>query len=113
MALSSLDLLAAIVAALSSHAGGLHRLAIHYARARLDVSSDTHAQALSERGMQLLPGTVDAPGSEVVVVDGLPGWEVTRKQAPGAAALEDIEDGVENLGCVVDLRATDDFGSRQ
>jgi hypothetical protein len=81
MALSSIDLLAAIVAALSSHAGGLHRLAIHYARARLDVSPDTHAQALSERGMQLLPGTVDAPADSEVVMNGLPGREVARKQA--------------------------------
>ncbi len=62
--------------------------------------------------MQLLPGTVDAPGSEVVV-NGLPGREVSRKQAPGAATLEDIEDGVENLTGVVDLRATGGFGSRQ
>jgi hypothetical protein len=46
-------------------------------------------------------------------VDGLPGREVAWKQAPGAAALEDIEDGVENLAGVVDLRATDGFGSRQ
>jgi hypothetical protein len=65
--------------------------------------------------MQLLPGTVDTPGSEVVM-DGLPGREVPRKQAPGAAALEDledIEDGIENLTGMVDLRATDSFGSRQ
>ena len=34
MTLSSLNLLAAIVPALSSYAGSLHRLAIHYARAR-------------------------------------------------------------------------------
>lgn len=62
--------------------------------------------------MQLLPGAVDAPSSEVVV-NGLPGREVPRKQAPSAATLEDIEDGVENLTGVVDLRATDGFGSRQ
>jgi hypothetical protein len=49
-----------------------------------------------------------------VVVDGLRGWEVTPKQALGAAALEDIEDGVEKpVAGVVDLRATDGFGSRQ
>ena len=63
--------------------------------------------------MQLLPGTVDAPGSEVVV-NGLPGREAARKQAPGAAALKDIEDGgVEDLAGVVDPRASGDLGSRQ
>jgi hypothetical protein len=53
--------------------------------------------------MRLLPGAVYAPGSEVVV-NGLPGREVPRKQAPDAATLEDIEDGIENLTSVVYLR---------
>ena len=31
------------------------------------------------------------------MVDGLPGREVVGKQAPGAAAADDVEDGVEDL----------------
>ena len=61
--------------------------------------------------MQLLLGTIDALASEVMVGD--PGWEVARKQAPGAATLEQVEDSVEDLAGVVDLRATGGLGSRQ
>ena len=55
--------------------------------------------------MQLLPGTVDAPGSEVVV-DGFPGWEVMREQAPGTAATHHVEDGIEDLAQGVHPRAS-------
>jgi hypothetical protein len=87
MALSALDLLAAIVSSLSSHTGGLHRLAIHYARAGLRFSLHAEAQTFSQGGVQPLPGTVDAPSSEVMV-DGLPGRKVVRQQAPGTATTE-------------------------
>ena len=61
--------------------------------------------------MQLLPGAVDAPGSEVVV-DGFPGWEVVREQAPGAATLEYVEDGIEDLAGMVNSRATGSLDRR-
>src|SRR5215212_4598021 len=97
MALSSLHLLSAIVPALPSDTSCLHRLAVHDARTRLGISLHADAQTLSDSGMQLLPGTVDAPGSEVVV-DGFPGWEAMREQAPGAATLEYVEeDGIEDF----------------
>jgi hypothetical protein len=43
-----------------------------------------------------LPGAVLTPSPEVMV-DGLPGREVVRKQTPLAATTRDVEDGVEDL----------------
>ena len=61
--------------------------------------------------MQLLPGAVDASGSEVVV-DGFPGREVVQEQAPGAATLEYVEDGIEDLAGMVKTRATGSLDRR-
>ena len=47
------------------------------------------------------------------MVDGLPGREVMRKQAPSAAALEQVEDGVEDLAGVVYLWTTGSLGGGQ
>jgi hypothetical protein len=60
------------------------------------ISPEADPRALSDRGIDPLEGAVDSPLSEVMV-DGLPGREVVGEQAPSAAALEDIEDGVEDL----------------
>src|SRR5918998_1176210 len=43
-----------------------------------------------------LEGTVEPPSPEIVV-DGLPGRKVVGQQAPGAAASQDVEDGVYDL----------------
>jgi hypothetical protein len=43
-----------------------------------------------------LPGTIQAELPEVVV-DGVPRWIVVREEAPGTAATEHVEDGVEDL----------------
>ena len=56
MALSALDLLAAIVSSLSPYTVGLHRLAIDYARAGLRLSVYADAQTFSQGGVQPLPG---------------------------------------------------------
>ena len=37
------------------------------------------------------------------MVDGFPGWEVVGQQPPGAAAANDVEDGVEDLTGAVHL----------
>lgn len=53
--------------------------------------------------MHLLPGAVDAPGSEAAVVDGVPGREVVvRKRATKAATLEYVEDSIEDLASMVE-----------
>jgi hypothetical protein len=40
------------------------------------------------------------------MVDGPPGREFARQQSPGATALEDIEEGIQDLARSVDLGAT-------
>src|SRR5215210_3232590 len=94
VALSALHLLAAIVAALfPANRGALHRLGVHHPRAGLGVPFQADPEALADGPVDVLPGTVYAPFSEVPVNGGPPG-EVVGQQAPLAAALEDVEDGV-------------------
>src|SRR5215210_3615194 len=98
MALAPFHLLAGVVAALlAAHPGGLDALAVHDPGARLRVPSEPDSSPPTQGRVQPLPRPVDAPGSEVVVVDGLPRREVVREQAPGAAAAHHVEDGVEDL----------------
>src|SRR3712207_2956449 len=96
MAPSALYLLAAIVSPLSSHTGSLDRLAVHYACAGLRISLEVYSQTLAQLRVQILPGTVDTPSSEVVV-NGLPGRKLMRQQAPSTATADHVEDGVEDL----------------
>ena len=46
-------------------------------------------------------------------LDGLPGREVVGQQAPGAAATQDVENGVEDLAGVVDLGTPGGLGGGQ
>src|SRR5919107_1081574 len=113
MTLPALDLLGSVVTAfLSAHARGLDRLAIHYGRAGLEVPIEPHPHPLAQGRVHLFPGSVQAPGAEVVV-DGLPGWEVMGQQSPGTTALENVEDGVCDLAQFVEARTPGSFGSRK
>src|SRR5215217_3328487 len=47
------------------------------------------------------------------MVDGLPGREVVRKQAPGAATTHDVEDCVEDLAQEVQPGSSRSFGGRE
>ena len=60
--------------------------------------------------MHPLPRSVQTPESEVVV-DGLPRWEVVGQQSPGAAAPQDVEDGVEDLAQAMEARTPVGSGS--
>jgi hypothetical protein len=82
----------------SAYAGHLlDRLAIYYACAGLRVPLNTHSHPLAQGLVHPFPGSIQAPGSEVVV-NGLPGWELMRQKAPLAATSGDLEeDRVENL----------------
>ena len=51
---------------------------------------------LAQGSAHPLPGAIQAPEAEVVV-DGLPKREVVGQESPGAAAFDDVEDGVEYL----------------
>jgi len=44
------------------------------------------------------------------MIDGLPGREVVGQEPPGAAAAENVEDGVEDLAPVVDARSSRGIG---
>ena len=69
MPLSSLDLLGSVVTALlPTDARGLHRLAIHYARAGLGVPPEAYPHALAQGRVHPFPEPSQAPGAEVVVV---------------------------------------------
>ena len=113
VALSALDLLAPVVASfLAAYAGGLHRLAIHAARTGPGIASETDPKPLSEGGVDPLPRPIQAPDPEVMV-DGLPRREVVGKETPGAAATDDVEDGIEDLAGGVDLWTTEGLGGGQ
>src|SRR5215208_5000088 len=113
MALAPFDLLGPVVATFSSSdAGRLHPLAVHYGRARLGVPPEANPHPFAQRGVHPLPDTVQTPSPEVVL-DGLPRREVVRQKSPGAAALQDVEDGVEDLEQAVQARSPFVFWERQ
>src|SRR5215213_9333844 len=113
VALTALDLLASVVAALfSAHRGTLDRLAIHHARAGLRIPPQAHPQPFADGPVDPLPGAVDTPSSEVVVDGGPPG-KVVGKQAPLATALQYVKDGVQDLAKAVGSRASLARGGRQ
>ena len=95
VSLTAFNLLATIVTSLlSAHPGGLGRLGVHYPSAGFRIALELNAQAFAESAVHPLPGSVDAPSSEVVK-DGLPRWEVVRQKAPRAATPQDVEDRIE------------------
>jgi hypothetical protein len=102
MALASFDLLASysITPVFSSHSGALDRLEIRHARAGLRIPFEPDAQPFAYSPVDPLPGAIDAPSSEVVV-DGWPSGEIVREQAPLAATLQEVEDGVQDLAKAV------------
>src|SRR5215212_4122344 len=110
MALPTFHLLGSVVTALfAAHTRGLERLAVHYSGTRLRVPLEADPHALTQGGMHLLPGSVQAPGAEVVV-DGLPGWEVVGQEPPGAATANDVEeDGVQDFAGGVHLGTSGSF----
>jgi hypothetical protein len=79
VALAALDLLAPVIATFfSAHRGSLDRLTIHDARTGLRIPLQANSQAFPDSPVDALPGTVYAPGSEVVV-DGGPSRKVVRE----------------------------------
>src|SRR5829696_5784597 len=91
--LPTTNLLPAIVAPrLTTDARGLGRLGVNHPCTGLRIPPQPCPQALAQRSVEPLPGPVHPPPPEPAV-DGLPGWEVPRKQSPGAAAPQDVEDG--------------------
>src|SRR5215211_3905239 len=113
MALPAANLFAAVVTSrFSAHPGSLCGLRVDYPGTGLGVSSEASSQALVDCLVHLFPGAVEAPSSEVVV-DSLPRREVTRQKPPLAAALQDIENSVQDLAGAVDSWASSPFRGRE
>jgi hypothetical protein len=111
--LTAFDLLASVIAALfSAHHGALDRLGIDHPGAGLRISFQANPKAFSDSPIDPFPGTVDAPGSEVVI-DGWPSREVVGKKVPLTTAFEDVEDGVQDLTKVVSPRPSVSFWGGQ
>src|SRR4030095_6260442 len=79
--LAAIDTFGSIVAAYAANAGRANRLAINDRSTRLRIAADTDAELLTQDSVEVLPGAVHAPKTEVVI-GGLPGWELVRKQPP-------------------------------
>src|SRR5215218_10098455 len=112
MALPAANLLPTVISArFTAHPGRLGRLRIDYSCAGLWVSPQLHPQAFTQSRVELLEGSIYAPPPKPPV-DGLPRREVARQKPPSAAALEDIEDGVEDLAAAVGFRSSSLVGRR-
>src|SRR3712207_4455413 len=94
VAFAAVYLLGTVVAASAAFLRGPRRLTVHDRRARHRFATRHRADALAQDAVDPLPGTIEAPSTEVMV-DGLPGRELVRKEAPGAAAAHCVEDGVQ------------------
>src|SRR5262245_36452789 len=94
--LAALDLLAVVEAVLSALRRGLDRLAVGGTGARAGVATGGRADLLAQRLVEALPGAVGAPAA-VPGVDGAPGREIVRQQAPLAAGADQVEDAVEDF----------------
>lgn len=105
MAFASFDLLAAIIPAHPTDAGGLDRLAVNDPSAGLGITPQADAEPLAQDGMEALPRPIQPPHARIVI-DRLPGRPFLRQEAPGAARAQDGEDGVQNRPPRVDLRTT-------
>ncbi len=81
MALTSFDLLASysISVLFSAHRGSLDQLRIHHPGTGLRISPQADPKALADSLVDPLPGAIDPPLSEIVVIDGGPSREVVRK----------------------------------
>src|SRR5205085_6965720 len=104
MAFASVDLLAAIAAALLTALGRLDRLAVNGAGAGSCGASGLGADQRAEGVEQSLPGAVAGPVLEVVV-DRLPGREVMGQRPPAASLACVVEQGVDDLAQVGLARA--------
>jgi hypothetical protein len=79
---------------------------------RLGVSTELLSQPSSPRLVRPLPDPVDAPSAEVVE-DSLPRRELAREHAPLAAALQEVEDGVNDLARAMNTRAASSLLGRE
>src|SRR5665213_1761042 len=75
--------------------GGLDRLAVQRRGAGLGRPAVSEPHLVAEPVVQGLPDAVELPAADLGV-DGLPGREVVRQHAPGDAAAQQVEVGIED-----------------
>src|SRR5919112_3429696 len=69
------------------------------------ISPQPHSQAFAHSCVKPLKGSIYAPPPKPPV-NGLPRRQVTGQKPPSTAALEDVEDGVEDLAGAVGFRSS-------
>src|SRR6266852_7081643 len=112
MALAALDALAAIKAALEpTPLDRLDGLAVQDCSGRLRIAASGPTDIRSQVVVQLLPGAVVAPATEVGP-GSAPGHEVTRDHPPLSATPGHLADGIEDR-TQVGARPAKRFGRRQ
>ena len=94
--LSTLDLLASVIAARAPFFSRLHRLTVYDCRAWFRVSSRRLANGAAQCLIGLRPSAVKPPLSEVPP-DGAPRRKVARQRAPGAPVPQNAQDAVDHL----------------
>jgi hypothetical protein len=113
LALATVYLLAAVVATvLAAHPGSLGRLGVHHTGGGVGIAPELGPQAPADHVVQLLPGAIQPPLSEVVK-DGLERRKLAREHPPLAAGLQQVEDGVEDLAVGMNSWSSTLFGSRK
>jgi len=111
VALAAIHTFRSVVPANAADAGRPDGLAIDDASARLGITPDGRAELLAQDGVQVLPGAVQTPQTEVVV-GGLPRRELMREQSPGTATPNDVEDSVQDFADRVEARSAKPLGWR-
>src|SRR4051812_16658150 len=96
MTFTPINLLCSIEAMETASTSHLVRLAVNDTRAWSQLSSFACSEYFSQPGMECLPNRVLHP-SPKVAVNGLPRRELMRKQAPGTASSNNIEDAVKHF----------------
>jgi hypothetical protein len=89
-----------------------HRLAINNGGARGGITAGGRAHLGPPGLVEACPGTIETPLAEIIM-DGSPGWEIVRQQAPRTTGAEEIEDRGEDFAQIHSPGASPRLGRRQ
>ena len=106
MTFSACNLLSSVKTALQTAFRSLDGLAIYNRGTRLrlfPVSLSTHSRA--QGLVHLLPQDILSPQAEIMI-DGLPRRQVAGHHSPGTAALQNVENAIQNHAPAVSARPT-------
>ena len=112
MAFAAIDALGAIVATDAADPSRAYGLAVDNAGGGVGVAPDGDAELLTQDSVQVFPGAIETPHTEIVI-RSLPGCELVREQPPSAATPYHVEDAVQDLTERMQARPADTLGWRQ